>query len=588
MSEKRLEYSPGIFFSNLDLNLKSSVSFGDNYVRAHGLLVSKASQKGWNLFMDGLFINSPDKELEDAEFAINIFLEKGPGALQEMDGFFNILITNDEGDSVYFVSDLLCSRPWYMYSDNKTFSLSPTPILFSEQSLEMNLNPQALYEQIRLLHTGYNRTLIKEIERVTPGYSYFYNKNEGLIKNAVTEFKQQVDPNSSLESSADKITNICRDTIHSVLNHPKLKNLPVQLPLTGGLDSRHLLGELIYQKKKPDILRHILIQKKDYEPVKEMAKGLDIPLDTKDLESIDTFNLILRWLDRTGGLSNIHQYYLLNLKNSPFKRAAISFNGYLMDLLMGMAVKTKNLRSSEPHKAIWKRTYSSPLIRRLSIPDSNKWKRQTENLFKEKINEFKGEPWFKMLMLDIHHRGLHYTGNIDTMMEPDVYSFSPASTYSAFRLASTTSHDVAGDKKARLHALSKSFPEVASYPGVEGFSFSEVTERPEIINSPFVKNTKNFFKSLISGFKDGHAPESEHAWIRRNKDLHKIHKKLIFESQLVEDGHLKKPGVKFSWYINQLGGYQGWMLMSVASAELCYRILVKKQPLEHVIEWLKE
>lgn len=570
------------------LSSSTGSTFGLFSVKANGRLSSSSRNDDWTLFLDGIFIHELANTTNDADYALDLFLSKGIEAFQEVNGFFNILVISTSGDQVYFISDLLCSRTWYLYDNKSTVSVSSTPVSFSEIDLDMSINPQALYEQIRLLHTGSSRTLIHEVQRVLPGFSYKIVDGKRIEQNRITTFKQEVDSSLSLHDCAKLQTDICSNIVTGVLNHEKLNGLPVQLPLTGGLDSRHLLGELIKQDSTPDLFCHIRIQEKDYKPVKKIAEELKVPLQAQTLSELDTQDLLQRWMNRSAGLVNIHQYYLFAVKNQVPGSGSISFNGYLMDLLMGMAVKTDNLEKENPHKPVWNRTYSSPTIRKLLIPNEKHWESVTEELFAKEIQAYEGEPWFKMLMLDLHHRGLHYTGIVDSMVSDEVFSFSPAASKDIYNFVSKAPHHIAGDKKARLKALQKYFPKIASYPGVEGIPFSEMTIRKEIIEHPIKKNLKILIKAIGSGFRGGQTSESEHSWIRNHKELNSIHKAVINNCELVKDGYLNSKGVKTSWFINEMGGYQGWTLMSILSAEVAYRILVKKQSPDEILSLLLE
>ncbi|MEX0844457.1 MAG: hypothetical protein WD022_04215 [Balneolaceae bacterium] len=577
--------APGIYLFPHDFYDKKECRFGSYTAFVIGHLGSSYKKNGWTLFLDGILIDRPKKELSDAEFALELFLEKGIKELQQTNGFYNILIINSSGSEILFLSDLLCNRTWYLYQNDKVFGLSPSPVYFSKLNFDTSLNEQALYEQIRLLHTGGERTLVNEIKRILPGKIYKISENT-FHQIASFKFKQEPDHSLNLDECSEELANLCRTAIQGVINHPKLKDLPTQLPLTGGLDSRHLLGELFAQGKPPELLRHILIQQKDYVPVKKMADDLKLPLKVNNLEQINTKINVKRWVNRSGGLVNIHQYYLLDLKNGIPQDKTISFNGYLMDILLGLAVKTDKLDSNSPHKTVWNRTYSSPTIRKLLIPNEAHWSKVTEELFINEIEQFEGEPWFKMLMLDIHHRGLHYTGIVDSILADEVFSFSPGATIEAYRFAATSPHEIAGDKKARLHALQKYFPKMAAYPGLEGKSFADMEIRPEIIEHPFKKNLKLIIKTILSGFKQNYNAETEHSWIRNHPDLHIIHKNMIFDSKLAEDGYIRNLGLKTCWKLNQMGGYQGWTLMSLLSAEVAYRILIKGEDEKNVLNWL--
>lgn len=577
--------APGIYLLPDHLFEHEELTFGSYSAFVKGYLGSSHTNGEWTLFLDGILTNRPNNGLSDAGFALELFLEKGVSEVQKLEGFYNVLLIHESGNELYFFSDLLCNRTWYLYQKDDLTALSPTPLTFSDLNMETSFNEQAFYEQIRLLHTGSDRTLVNEIGRTLPGYVYKLSEDQ-LEKKVNVPFTQRTDDSLDLEDCTHAMVDLCRKSISGVLDHPKLSELPVQLPLTGGLDSRHLLGELYAQNNPPELLRHILIQNKDYVPVKEIAKDLELPLKVDTFETMDMKALLSWWISRSGGLINIHQFYLINLKNDLKDRKHVSFNGYLMDLLLGLAVKTDKLDPEAPYKPVWNRTYSSPTIRRLLIPNAKYWEQETEQIFKNEIEEFQGEPWFKMLMLDIHHRGLHYTGIVDSMLADEVFSFSPGATYQAYVFASTSPHEVAGDKRAKLKALQEHFPEMAKYKGVEGTSFADMEMRPEIIEHPVIKNVKAVLKTVLSGFRTNYNSESEHSWIRNNTNLHHIHKKMVSDSSLVKDGYVRRVGLSICWKINQMGGYQGWTLMSLLSAEISYRILIKKEAPERVLNWL--
>lgn len=580
--------SSGLFlFSHPYKSLEKAFRFGNKTVIPKGHLTSQAHRGEWTLFLDGLLIDKPNNNKTDAEYLLDLFVSSKLGSIHKLNGFFNIIVINNDGNKVHFISDLLCSRPWYLYNNNNTCALAPSPTAFAKDDLSMSIDRQALYEQIRLLHTGHDRTLIQEVRRILPGYSYSI-QDDTLLKKKTYQFKQEPNTELTLEECASWIKKICQNTIQGVLNHPKLQNIPVQLPLTGGLDSRHLLGELLDQNHKPDYLTHIRIQEKDYQPVKQIAESLSIRLQSKPLDKLNILDLTQRWANKSGGLVNFHQHYLLSIKNQVIQSPTISFNGYLMDWFLGMATKTKIKPEQNTYMPIWNRTYSSTTIRKLLIPNEHRWANATKKLFEEELKNYKGEPWFCLMLLDLHHRGLHYTGIVDTMLSDEVFSFSPGAVLDSYRFLATAPHEVAGDKKARLKALKKYFPEIAAFPSSEGIPFDEMEVKKEIVNNPVIKNAKKFLYSFLSGFQKDIASESEHAWIRNIPLLHRLHKNAVYESELAQDGYLNRIGLKTCWRINQLGGYQGWTLMSILSAEVTYRILVKKRSPNTVVENLSK
>lgn len=540
----------------------------------------------WTVYLDGIIADKHHQGLPDAEVLLDIFQTNGLNAIHKLDGFFNVLFVNEYSQTCYFTSDLFCNRAWYIYKNGKTVSLSSTPLFFSEHNLDISLNRQVLYEQTRLQYSGNERTIFNEIERVHPGRTYSYSFEDGLMFEQAFNFEQQTDPALTLNKCADEITQISRNVISTICNHPKLKQADIRMPLTGGLDSRYILGELLSQGRVPKELYHIILVQADFKSVLEVSNKLKIPSSIINFYDLDTKNLTRRWIERSAGLINFHQHYLLDIKNFSDKAPSVSFDGYLMDTMVGQAIKGVMKNPGAPQIEIFNRTYTGELMLKALFNDSDVLKKQTLNLFHEEISRYKGEPWFKMIIMDMHHRGLHYLGCLGSMMADDMFSCSPGAISSFYHYMASAPFDVAGYKKAYLFSMSKNFPELAAIPGYHGVPFSEMNELRNNINHPLKKNLVRIGTNIKRRASKVEVDITEHAWLRKNKLLKKAHKNVVFDSQLAKDGHIISNGMKQSWSIHQLGGYQAWTLMSLLTSEVAYRLLVKKQSPTEVESWL--
>jgi len=144
---------------------------------------------------------------------------------------------------------------------------------------------------------------------------------------------------------------------------------------------------------------------------------------------------------------------------------------------------------------------------------------------------------------------------------------------------------VAGERRARLEAMRRHFPELSAYPGPRGVPYADQTEIEKLKSSRW-EQVLPILKAIVTGFQTDPAPESEHEWIRRIDGFHAMHRRAALDSALVRDGHLRGWGVKGVWYLLQAGSFQGWTLMSLLTAETAYRLLVKQQSLDDVTDWL--
>ena len=73
--------APGIYLSQSLVGKKKGYTFGSYNIHIEGRLSSYASKNGWTLFFDGIYLDSFDHKLGDAERALDLFLDKGIKAL---------------------------------------------------------------------------------------------------------------------------------------------------------------------------------------------------------------------------------------------------------------------------------------------------------------------------------------------------------------------------------------------------------------------------------------------------------------------------------------------------------------------------
>lgn len=572
----------------------NSITFlehGNFAVGISGHLSDSYHGKTWSVYISGIIYRDYSKVLSDAEYLHQLFTKSDDvrtniKTVALSNGSFNAIIIKNDGSDGYFVNDVLCSRPSYFYYSATEIGSAPAPDFFRKLGLEMNFNRIALYESVRLLHTGFDRTFAKEVSRFTHGNIIYFN-SVGSVKSIPTvKFEQNVDHKLTLEECAKWIDTFSTEAVKSAVTHPKLRDKPVELPLTAGFDSRQLLGILQKIGKPPGKLRHIRISEDDFKPVQAVSDGLVIPLQWENLDQLNTRDLLIRWAERSSGCINVHQYYLLQLKNHGSSQGCISFNGYLMDLLLGIAVRGKHISDKQVFENVWNRRYTGNLILKLLFRDEKRLKYETQQLFEAEFSRYVGDPRFRNIMMDLHHRSMHYIGVTDPMVSDETFMFSPGAHGDALEFVKKASHAIAGDKKAKLYILKHWYSDVAAFPFSGGLDIHKTAVSPKVVDGPVKKAFKLWLKYIRSGFKSNPAKEGEHAWLRNNKDLRHIHKRFVETSALVRDRHISGFALRFSWKLHQSGGYQGWTLMSLLSAEVAYRNLILGESPEQIVDRL--
>lgn len=573
--------SPGLFVAPPDPTLASPPSF---QVEARGALASHARSSSVQCWFDGLLTTGRRAGQSDAHAVLMAYRANGVDALTELEGFYNLCLVDGATGKTYLLSDPLCSRPLYLYRSSRQVAAAATPVAFSDWGLPMHLSRVGLYGSFRFLHSSGEQTLVQEVERLQPGCLYELDPDGDVNARRVHSLDHDTDPSITLDEATQWMKEAFGSVIEGVMTHPLVRNRPVHLPLTAGLDSRHILGELLDQGYSPDQIRHIHITEKDAHPVRQIAAGLDLPLRYVRLRALDLPTLTHRWMARSGGLVNVHQAYLLHLAQHSESRAPVGFNGYLMDWFLGIAPRP-HPSTDDPVEPLWNRTYTRPNTLKALFDDEAGLQQTMHRVLRRIVASARGPTWYKMLMGDMHQRGLHYTGAIDPMLGDDALFVSPGAHRMALRFVRTVPREVAGDRRARLEALRRYFPQLATYPGSYGVPYMEQnalhTKRPGRW-----KAVQPVLKAIATGFRYDPAPESEHAWLRQIPGYRAMHRRAVFDASLVRDGHLRGWAVHGVWYLLQAGGFQAWTLMSLLSAETAYRLLVKQEPLEDVNDWL--
>ncbi len=579
--------APGIYLiNNQRNNSKDCYNFGNYSVFKTGKLSEKAEDQNWAIFFDGLLFRDYTSPQTDSEYILDKFsISENIQDVLGLEGFYNLIIIHKSGSKGYIFSDALSSRPQYLYSNDTDFGTSPTPYFFSKLGLNFSLNRTNALEVIRFLHNGYDRTLVNEISRILPGKYYEFDGKGNFETYPYIDFSQKIDTEITEEKAVDWMYEICKRPMESVLKHPKLKHMDVHLPLTAGLDSRHLLGQVIELGKTPKRLWHVQIDEKDFLPVQKMSKELGIQLESPSLFELDFKKNIRRWLERSAGLVNFHQFYLLNISD----QEAIGFNGQLMDKFLGLAPVTtiKNTSNSLVEQK-WAKKYSRTAIMNSLFSDYKELNHILFDLHSKFLHTINGEDWYKMAIYEFHYKSLHYTGVTDTMTSDEYFCFSPGSSIDALRFIQTVPYSIGGSKKIRLKTLKKYFPQIGKFPDTDGIPLTEKKLRPRKSTPPIRKNLLPFIQWVFSGFKGDPAINTEHEWLRKSQFLKQIHRKIVFEGLIFNEHILNQIAAKRSWYTHQAGGFQAWTLMSLLTIEMSYRVLVKQQSIDDAINWLFE
>ncbi len=552
-------------------------------LKGDGLFITKSADEKYTLWVDGVLF---DREAagREAEALLARFVNNGKAALKQADGQYNLVLVDHERESALFLQDPAASRPWYFYGHGDVAAVAPSPMCFAALGLDMSIDRQGLYETLRLLHPASDRSMISEVRRLRPGVAITLDGRGRVLEMQTRLWVLNPEPERRVEVLAGEIKDSVAQVVSGVMHHPVCCERGLELSLTGGMDSRHILGELLAQGHRPDCIRHIIIRSDEFNAVKTICRGLDLPLSASHIGDLDYFRLTERWIERSGGLVNLHQVYLLAMMENIPQGGTVGFDGYLMDLLLGMFHKKVGPGLNDSAGAIWNRRYcSNPMLRALMDDTESLEKTGYESVIGD-ADRFIGPPWFKLIMLSFYRRSLHYTGAAFPMMSDDAVYFAPGATRRTLDFFLNADRNAAGDKKARLVAMKKYFPRLASYPDPTGVPYSSYTSLRK--HSKRIKNyAAPWWSSVKSLGKRDPAPQSEHEWFRRIQVFRNMAERLVESSRIARDGYVRKKAIEWCWRIHRMGGYEAWTLFSLLSAEVAYRCLVLREDPKSVCEY---
>ena len=560
-------------------------SYGPFMAGGAGALYQHAENDDAAAFVYGLLIPYPEGKTDHAQAVLDLYEKRGIDALKDLEGLFNLVLIDKKRRKAFVMADAAGSLPLYLYREDRTFAASVTPLFFRQIGLPMSFHRRALYESFRLLYPASPQTFIRPVLRARPATIYIIGEDGISETTPALDWTYTGDSGWDLDAMALRIWEITSDVIDGVLDHPSLRDRSLHLSLTGGMDSRHILGKLIDKGRRPELIRHVRIDQGEYRSCWSVCQALDLPLLAVPLEEVDHRTLMKRWLECSAGLVNVHQCYLLHMMERTPPNGVIGFDGFLMDRVLGIYPKNDIGAHSNPVSPIWGLLYTRPGKMRKLFRDWQALEKEALDRLSDEVDRYEGPSWFRYMLLDIHSRGLHYTGPPCTMMADEALYFSPGAHRQAFLFLLHADRAIGGEKRARLEAMNTFFPKLAKIPDSSGIPF---TKYESFRKSPKKKRSyaRQQLISLLSGWRIDPAPGTEHEWLRRIPHLHTVNERAVYESKCIADGHIDGKAMRRSWKLLNLGAYEAWTLMSFFSAEMAYRTLVLGEDPADTIDWL--
>lgn len=562
-----------------------------------GELISTTENDDYMVTMDGIFFDKKG-EKEDAEVALEVFEQGGADALVRRNGHFNIAIEKKKSGEIELISDVFSTKPWYFYSKEGGLAAAPSPLFFAQNNLEMSLNQQALFEMVVYNYSLSDVTLIDEISRNRPFYHYFIKNSVGSYLKNYDVTVSKIKKFDTKEKMGQEIFEIISRNMKAILANKKVKERKIQLALTGGFDSRHILGALMENSVPPISFRHVDIQGIDVPPVKIMSEKLGIPLKTTTVSALNFEAIVKEWLQRSGGFMNFHQTYLFDLLFDKRETEMVGFDGYLMDTLLGIRPLFSLNEDVPPSNAVLGKIYGSSKVHRSLFADYEKLFSKCRSSVEERGESLGGNNLEQGIMQQIACRSVKYTGSFFPLTGDDLLTFAPGACVDSLHFLLSASWSEGMYNKARYSMLEKYYPEMDSYPSIYGKRFSQIYKKNGAKDSYKLlgrERLQKFFKigvvrnigllipkATLGIFEP--VKEGEHYWLRGIPELRKMMDSFVENSLLVKHSFIEKGSLEKMWKEHKRGAFHGWTMMNLFTAECLFRLLVKRQPIETIVD----
>ncbi|MBN1272209.1 MAG: hypothetical protein JXB26_08040 [Candidatus Aminicenantes bacterium] len=550
-------------------------SFGRFSLRfVPGSLVSVSTFQGKWLGVDGIITGIDRNNQEtDADAALRLVLKKGINALYELSGYFTLLFIEKKTGRALLISDMMATRPYYIYNHGGTVYLGPDVSFPARIGLPLTMNRQVLYQMFRINHPLGGRCLAQEIERTRPFTSYEISDG-GLVKRkAPLRIEQMPDQEKTLDQAADDMHETASKAVAAILEHPIARSRDLELPLTAGYDSRHLLAELMDAGRPPDRIRHVRVDEADYFPVEDICRDLKYDLHAPRFEDLDQKNLIRLWLRRTSGQIHLHQLYLFGVAPSPESRPVLGLTAYLSGLLFSYQPLGTSI-----HRRHYTRTGLA-----LLFPDRERHAREFKEQVHTEISRFEGEEPFKKIAVDAVNRSPRYAGAVFAEFGERAFYIPPAADRATWEWFLRVPASLVFRQKARRRLFERHFPTLGAYPLNNGYPLIRSRTKKTV---PFLSGKAP--KREQRRFPRNAVPPTPHAWLRVLPILHRMIDRIVHESALCDQGEINRSAVRFLWKTHQLGAFNGWALMSFVTTEASHRIIIHGEDADSVADWLTD
>jgi asparagine synthase (glutamine-hydrolysing) len=181
----------------------------------------------------------------DTEVLLHLYQEKGPDALEELNGMFGFVIHDRRRNLLFGARDRMGIKPLYYWRSNGRFAFaSELKSLLALPFVEREVDQQSLFHYMTLLYVPDEASIIKGVARIPPAHSFTYDLGSGQLT-LRNYWRPRFDRTE--EHDETEWAGILRDEMRAAVRRWSLSDVPIACSLSGGIDSSSIVGLLAEQ-----------------------------------------------------------------------------------------------------------------------------------------------------------------------------------------------------------------------------------------------------------------------------------------------------------------------------------------------------
>ena len=359
----------------------------------------------------------------DPEFCLHAYEEYGTKFVKVLNGVFNIVICDFKMGAIIIINDRygLCPIHYTISKDKLLFS-SEIKAILSTNILKKELNDETIADFFAFGEIFGNKTFFKGIEVIPPASVFTYdNYRENISIEQYCDLNYEPDYSKSEDEFVDELIKSLKNAVEIRMED----NLRYGVTLSGGLDSRSVLGAIEKEKRKNIVTITFGIPGCDEAEIAEAvsrvvgAKHIFIPIDPNEV--------LTPYPERTVYLTEgvfpvhiSHQCYAFEKFRS---YVDVEFDGLAGALLSGGFLRKQVFKADTNEELLEiimnrNRVFSDDLMRRLFSDEYyNKIKHMPLQSAKNALEYITGHPAnrYDYFMLKNHERRLNTKGGAEIL-----------------------------------------------------------------------------------------------------------------------------------------------------------------------------